>query len=223
MDRAGFEEKLATNPLKLQHHNAGGTEGHTRRIQAALDAADQSGRFDAAFLAQLRYDKKSKDSFDGVCNKAMHLFTSHEAILTEQMNVNFVFSGWEAKLSQWSYLYARLPYILLYTLSLIEHITNSFAETLPEYQEDVARRIAALLALTWSSTDPYYQAPRIEQLVRETVAWLLSSCAEHGYSQPTEDDLHRMAHTGAYPGESEATRSARIEMFERYAAESRKG
>jgi len=52
------------------------------------------------------------------------------------LNITFVFSTYEAKLSQWSYLYTRLPYLLLYTLSLVEHIASGILPTNPDYLED---------------------------------------------------------------------------------------
>jgi hypothetical protein len=95
--------------VKLWSQGVGGQEAHTRNIQKVLDTIGENGRFDAAYLAQLRYDKGATDGFDGICNKAMHLFTHHEAIRTEPMNINFIFSNWDSRRTQWSFIYSRLP------------------------------------------------------------------------------------------------------------------
>jgi hypothetical protein len=78
-DRFDFAEKLATEPLKLRALKAGGVDVHTQRIQRVLEIVGESHRLSASYLAQLRYDKRVDDGFDGICNHAMHLFTEHEA------------------------------------------------------------------------------------------------------------------------------------------------
>ncbi len=132
LDEISFADKLATEPLTLRPRMAGGMNGHSKRIQSVLERIQQTNAFDAEYLAQLRY-AKTEDGFDGVCNKAIHLFTEHKAIQTELMNINFIFSGYDAKLTQWRYLYGRLPYILIYAWRVIEHIGASIRPTHPDY------------------------------------------------------------------------------------------
>jgi len=40
------------------------------------------------------------DGFDGICNKSIHLFNLHKAIKTETMNINFVLSDVDAKITK---------------------------------------------------------------------------------------------------------------------------
>lgn len=42
----------------------------------------------------------------------MHLFADHKALRTEALNVDFILSNSEILLSQWSFLYSRLPYLM---------------------------------------------------------------------------------------------------------------
>jgi hypothetical protein len=150
--------------------------------------------------------KKHRTSFDGVCNKAMRLFTSHEAIRTEPLNINFVFSGMDmdAKMTQWSYFYSRLPYLLAYIHRIVEHLYATIAPTDPIYLHDMDRRISALVLLWRETVDPPYIEPHLENFVLRTRDWLFEHCREAGHPLPSRPDLVKMAEIGAYPGESRA-------------------
>ncbi len=217
IDELDFALKLAANPLLLRPRNAGGLDGHKKRIQRVIGALGEDGRFDAAYIAQLRYSK-AEDGFDGVCNKAMHLFTEHKDILTERLNINFFFSTWEAKLTQWAFLYTRLPYLLVYCMCIVEYIGKDIGTTTPEYLEDVSRRVGALVVL-WSQGIPkrYYAEP-LEKFVKETSRRLLHHCETMKCRDPTKRDLRRMAYSGALPGESATDVAARLARFAELAA-----
>jgi hypothetical protein len=97
---AEFSGKFENSPMLLRAQKAGGIEVHRARLTKIIELLALQDRFDANYLAQLRYDRNVEDSFDGVCNQAMHLFTDHKAIRTENMNMNFIFSGWDSKITQ---------------------------------------------------------------------------------------------------------------------------
>lgn len=219
LDEAGFAEKLASNPLMLRPHTAGGAEGHARRIQQVLEITGTTDFFDARYLAQLRYEKV-EDGFDGICNKAIHLFTEHKAIRTELLNINFVFSGLEAKGSQWSYLYGRLPYILVYAWRVIEHIGASLCLTHPAYDQDMSRRVAAFVTL--SARHCLHITAELQKFHEAHRSWLLDHCKQMGAPRPLKRDFERMALTGALPGEDPAIVEARHAAFEAMAEQSRR-
>ena len=146
-DRADFAQKLTEDPIKLWSQGIGGHEAHANNIQKVLEAVGENDRFDPHYLAQLRYDKNAEDGFDRICNKAMHLFTRHKSIKTEQMNINFIFSNWDGKQTEWSYIYSRLPYLLVYMHSIVEYVCESIAPTPPLCLNDVKRRISAQVLL----------------------------------------------------------------------------
>ncbi|MDQ0039106.1 hypothetical protein J2W30_006899 [Variovorax boronicumulans] len=201
LSRVDFTAKLATQPLTLRAANAGGHQAHTKRIQRVLEALDETHRFDASYLAQLRY-VKCDDGFDGVCNHAMHLFTEHKDIATGPMNINFVFSGWEQKLSQWAFLYSRLPYVLAYMLRVVEHLTKDFAQTDPSYLDLVDRQVAAQSVLAWALIDPHYENELLQAHVDANYQWLVEHCVATCAREPSLEDLARIARNGALPGES---------------------
>jgi hypothetical protein len=219
-DRAEFAKKLTEDPIKLWSQGIGGREAHARNIKKVLDAVGESDRFVPTYLAQLRYDKSAEDGFDGICNRAMHLFTDHKSIKTEQMNINFIFSNWESKLTQWSYIYSRLPYLLVYMHSIVEHVCEGIAPTSPAYLDDMKRRISALVLLWWETIENPYIEPHLETFAERTRDWLHRHCSEAGFSLPTNADLIRMGANGAFPGETRTSVAKRLDQFKRDAAAS---
>jgi hypothetical protein len=203
LNELDFAEMMSSDPLKLRQRNAGGVEGHCKRIEQVITLIGEDLRLNALYIAQLRYDKSKEDSFDGICNKAMHLFTEHIAIRTEPLNINFIFSGWDQKLTQWAYLYSRLPYLLFYTYQIVEYVVAKIiAPTSQEYLDDMQRRISALIILWSDGLNENYVSHPLEVFVQETQKWLNEHCKNSGFQTPTKKDLLRMSKTGAYPRES---------------------
>jgi hypothetical protein len=205
VDRAEFASRLAVNPVLLEGRAAGGVEQHNKRIQNVLDVLREQDRFDASYIAQLCYDNKSNDSFDGICQKAIHLFTKAPAILTEPMNINFIFSDIESAMTQWDYLYSRLPYLMVYMHLIVEYICGTIVKTDHVYVDDINRRISALVLLWWETVFPPYREAHLESFVDKTRSWLHLHCEKAGYRSPNRRDLIKMADTGAYPGEARAS------------------
>jgi hypothetical protein len=216
-DRNAFATKLTQSPTKLWSQGAGGREAHRSNIGMVLERIGDDGRFSADYLAQLRYDKSAEDGFDGVCNKAIHLFTTHKAIETEPMNINFIFSNWDSKESQWSFLYTRLPYILTYAHRIVETVCADISPTSPAYLEELERRLAAHVLL-WSATlDKTYATAPLLMFALKHREWLLEHCAANGYRAPKFKDLVRMRETGAFPGESRWSIWQRMRHFQEVA------
>lgn len=143
----------------------------------------------------------------------MHLFTSHKAIQTEPLNINFIFTDWSAMLTQWSYIYSRLPYLLVYIHRIVEHICAGVAPTSPAYLGDMERRISALVLLWWESLEPPYIEPHLERFAIRTRELLHQQCVAAGYRIPNRNDLVRMGKNGAYPGESGFSVTRRYRQF----------
>lgn len=164
LDETDFVNKLSTDPLFLRPKNGGGPEGHALRISKVLSKIGLDEAIDSQYISELRYDKKSDDSFDGVCNHAMHLFTEHKAIKTELLNINFVFSKGKQIYTQQRYLYTRLPYLLYYTYHLFEHIAATIAPTTPKYFININRRIGAYMLLAYQEGDQNFGTEEMDTL-----------------------------------------------------------
>ncbi|OAS12335.1 hypothetical protein AYO08_06250 [Pseudomonas putida] len=218
-DKASFAKMIAEDPARLRPQNAGGIDGHTRRIEKVLEVIGEASRLDANYIARLRYDKTSRDSFDSICNKAMHLFTDHKAIRTESYNINFIFSQGDQVLTQWAYLYSRLPYLMTYIVCLVEYIAERFAQTHPTYTQDMNRRLAALLLKSNAQITEGYQAEQLSHLAEMTYCWLSNHCLENGFPLPTAEDLSRMASSGAFPGEQEEGVVSRELLYQKLASQ----
>jgi hypothetical protein len=223
LDRLDFAEKLAHQPMQLRGLKAGGVGVHTQRIERVLQSIGERARLSAAYIAQLRYDKSAQDGFDGICNMAMHLFTEHRAIKTDLLNINFIFSHLPEKMTQWSFLYSRLPYVMLYMYRVVEKIGSGFAATAREYVDDVERRVAALIILWWPTVTANYRTEPLEIFFLETEKWLRAHCREAGCRAPTRRDLYRMGRCGALPGESAAKVKEREKLYEAIATINRSG
>ncbi len=218
LDELEFAAQLATDPLRLRPKVAGGPDGHARRIQRVLEIIGQTEAFDAQYLTQLRYEKV-EDGFDGICNKAIHLFTEHRAIRTELLDINFVFSGVDAKISQWHYFYGRMPYLLVYLWRVVEHLGASICATDPTYSADMSRRVSAFVLLGEKTVA--HMTPQLQRFHDAQRTWLLKHCAESGCRTPRKRDIERMAVCGALPGEDEERVQARFAMFDAHAAHNR--
>lgn len=201
-----FANKLRTKPLALRAERAGGIDAHAARIAAVLEVLRSEVRFSPRRLAELRYDKAL--GFDGMCNQAMHLFTEHQAIRTELMNINFVFSGPAEKQEQWSYLYAHLPYLLDYMRLVVDNIAHGMALLDPRYQEDLQRKVSALMCLWAAWADPAAFDEALAVHAYDHHAWLHTHCERHGYKDLDYIDMRAMAH-GGFVGEAPAVRRIR--------------
>lgn len=199
LDEREFVDTLFINPMKLRPKNGGGIDGHTERVFNTLKAFKMEEMLDSRYLAQLRYNKNEYDSFDGVCNQAMHLFTEHHAIKTENMNINFIFSGGEQLPSQWKFFYTRLPYLLLYIYLIFEYILSSIAQTPESYLNEMMRRIASSFILTSDEVPDLYETEERQKLVSILENWLNDHCTSAGYLEPNRDDLIRMSQEGGFP------------------------
>jgi len=176
IDEVEFGKNMSINPLKLRPSNAGGVEGHTKRIAIVLDKLGLTDIFSDVYISELRYNKKSDDTFDGICNHAMHLFTEHKAIKTDNLNINFIFSNEYSKLTQWAYLYSRLPYLLLYLYYIIEYLLKEICATEKTYLEEIELRIFAHILIWYKDLDSNYYTDELLKLVEISEISLKDFC-----------------------------------------------
>jgi len=195
LDPTKFGDTLSSNPLKLSGTNAGDVTAHEKRIEKILGIIDDD-RFDAGYLAELRYDKSSEDSFAGICNQAMHLFTSHPAIRTSKLNINFIFSGPDEKDTQWAFLYSRLPYLLTYFHIIVEHILKNICLTDPKYLKRMSLWAFAQTCLWANTVEDEYRNTYLSNFVNLTHKQLAHEFESNGYKKPNKKDIEKLALSG---------------------------
>ncbi|MBA7559625.1 hypothetical protein ES708_01240 [subsurface metagenome] len=93
-------------------------------IECSVNQINYCETFDADFIYNIRYSKKTDYSLERVWNIANHIVTTLKYYKTESLNLNFVFSGDNSKESQWNYLYSVLPYLLFYTVEVIQVVLD---------------------------------------------------------------------------------------------------
>jgi len=127
---------------------------HMPIIRAAARRTTNSEMYSEEFLYDLRYVKAAYYGFDSLWNKALHLVTTHKDLATEPQNLNFIFSGEEARHDQWDFLYSRLPFLLFYTADICESLMAAIlGDLMPDAAERIVRRGLGLVACTAGSTE----------------------------------------------------------------------
>lgn len=92
------------------------------------------------------FENSNSDSLINMSNKALHPSTTrNENNKTAIQNINFVFSTKENHISQWDYIYKRLPFLLLYLNEILECVIFNHLEIEDEiYIERLKERAKVL-------------------------------------------------------------------------------
>lgn len=143
----------------------------------------------------------------------MHLFTGHHSIKTEDLNINFIFSGVKELPSQWKYFYSRLPYLLFYIYLVVERVLEDIAPTSEQYILDMMRRISAQFILASLDIEERYATYPNNKLVSSLSSWLTGHCVENDFPKPELSDLKKMAETGCFPNEPQESIDKRIASY----------
>jgi hypothetical protein len=89
------------------------------------------------------FNQNEPDSLINITNKALHLSTTrNKNNQTEIQNLNFIFSNQEDIENLWSYIYQKIPVLILYLLEVIEPLIFALIE-LPDglYKKRLEERI----------------------------------------------------------------------------------
>lgn len=199
IDETTFGKNMAENPLELRPSvvmKKNGVNGHEERINIVLNKLQLSNLFSASYLANLRYNKRCEDNFDGICNHAMHLFTEHDAIKTDKLNINFIFSDYNSKLTQWAYLYSRLPYLLLYLYYVIEYLIEEICPTEKSYIEEMELRIFAHFILLFENLDETYYSDELLKIIEFATNKLNDFCIKDLEKTFNKEIIENIANNG---------------------------
>ena len=104
------------------------------------------------FIYDLRYNKSVPYGFESLWNKSTHLVTNFKAYKTEPGNFNFIFSGNEAKISQWDHYYRLVPLLLFYAVEVINVLLFNLVDKKYERTIDELRRLVGFFLWTQETT-----------------------------------------------------------------------
>ena len=115
-------------------------------IEQATAKTSLPETFDAKFMYELRYDKRNAWGFEQLWQQATHLVTNCKHYRTSKQNFNFIFSGQDDMYLQWDHIYFLLPYVLFYTVEVVESVLATFvAEDPREDLTSTRRKVGFLL------------------------------------------------------------------------------
>lgn len=97
-------------------------------IEEAVEKLNPKLHFTADFIYKLRYDKSSPNGLNGLTNQALHIVTNDKNYKTLDQNLNFVFNKKEDIEDYWDHYYYFVPFLLMYTTSIIDSIVFKFIE-----------------------------------------------------------------------------------------------
>ncbi|PTX43439.1 Zn finger protein HypA/HybF involved in hydrogenase expression [Christiangramia gaetbulicola] len=97
-------------------------------IENAVRNLNPKLHFTADFIYKLRYDKSSPNGLNGITNQALHIVTNDKNYKTLNQNLNFVFNKKEDIENYWDHYYYFVPYLLMYTTSIIDSIVFKFVD-----------------------------------------------------------------------------------------------
>ena len=124
--------------------------------ERAVELLPVPGLFDPALIYDLRYKKSAEIGFEGNWNQANHLITTCRSFKTETQNFNFIFSGEDAHVTQWRFLYTRLPYLLNYAVEVVELLLENIERTDPAYVKTMRLRRMAGLTIWAQGLNPIH-------------------------------------------------------------------
>ena len=125
----------------------------------------------------------------------MHLFTGHKAIQTEPLNINFIFTDWPSMLTQWSYIYTRLPYLLVYIHRIVEHVCAGIKPTDPAYISDMERNFSACPSLVGNGGSALHPGPSLKNLLSKLVTGCTSTALRLDFELPIDTTLYEWVTT----------------------------
>lgn len=97
-------------------------------IKNAVNNLNPKLIFRPDLIYNLRYNKETPGGLSGITNQALHIVTNDKNYKTLNQNLNFVFSNKEDIDRYFEHFYHFVPYLLLYTSSVIDSIVFKFLQ-----------------------------------------------------------------------------------------------
>lgn len=120
-------------------------------IANALSKSKPNIIFNSELIYDLRYGKTLGKGLNGFSNHALHIVTKDKNYKTTEQNLNFVFFTKEDVKDYWKSYYFFVPYLLIYSVSVIDNIISKFLTTAEnKHLFNVKIMIRLIGTLLWS-------------------------------------------------------------------------
>ena len=159
-------------------------------VERVVELLPVPGLFDSVLIYDLRYKKSAEIGFEGNWNQANHLITTCRNFKTETQNFNFIFSGEDAHITQWRFLYTRLPYLLNYAVEVVELLLENIERTDPAYVKTMRLRRMAGLTIWAQGLNPTHCGWDIDKFQKKLGDCLMVQCPK--CSQMFSPELQHM-------------------------------
>lgn len=116
-------------------------------IESAINKLGFKALFDANYIHELRYDKKSPIGLNSMSNQAIHIVTKDKNYQTEKGELNFVFSSKENQEYYYNHYYTLVTYLLIYSSSIIDELTFSLTDNIDHHNIFIIKEFKRLIAL----------------------------------------------------------------------------
>lgn len=135
-------------------------------ISSVTDQLGIIGPFFKDLIFDLRYNKSSVSGLNALMNHGHHIVTADKSYKTEDKNLNFVFSTYEDYEKYWNHYYHFVPYLLLYSSSVVDRLAHQFVKVNSQYrtQREFKRYLAMLFWNQETSTNPNKDIKRFFRL-----------------------------------------------------------
>ncbi|WP_418409172.1 hypothetical protein [Alistipes sp.] len=125
LDRKAFIDKLFHSGNPEGYDPSSRNINKQEIIKNVLTVLDIPFYQDPEFIYDLRYNKASPEGINGISNHALHIVTRDRNYKTENQNLNFIFSQEDDMARYYMQYYFVVPYLLIYSVSIIDRILFS--------------------------------------------------------------------------------------------------
>jgi phage FluMu protein Com len=120
-------------------------------IEKAIEKIRIGNLFSGEYIYDLRYNKEFDIGFNGLTNQAIHIVTNDRNYKTEEQNLNFVFSNKENTESYFEHYYNLVPYLLIYSVSVIDEIVFEILKDSDNQKLKIVKEFRRLIAMLLST------------------------------------------------------------------------
>jgi len=176
-DNSDFIDRfyLKGNPELYDPAHKKKTKDNLTIINEAVNSLTSNYNIDAQEMHDIRYDKACDTGINGISNKALHIVTSDKNYKTQEQNLNFIFAQHEDRLSMWEHYYYVVPYLLKYTVDVIDEILFRYLpdEILVKFVKLILREAMHLI---WSNNSGARDREELDYIIAEISKDTLHNC-----------------------------------------------